>query len=407
MALAVESEIGRLEQVILHRPGDEMKRLTPQNKDDLLFDDILWLAEAQEEHDKFANVLRSRGVEVLYMQDLLAQSLDNSEARTHVLENTFTPATFGPLAVDNIRSHFSTLPSEELARILVAGLTKNELLENTSVPPSVVIAGMDGDDLILEPLVNHLFTRDTSCWIYNGVSINSMRLPARRRETVNYQAIYRWHPLFANEEFPVFNFGSMNGTGAVEGGDVLVIGNGAVLIGLGERSTTQGVEILASKLFASGKVNRIVALDMPKVRSQMHLDTVMTMINQGTFTKYAGMGMRPSLVITPGADPQHPAIVSHPAEDMHHVIARALGLADIEVLTTPQDSLAAAREQWDDANNCLTISPGTVVTYERNVATNTYLQSRGLEVLTVPGSELGRGRGGPRCMSCPTLRQPV
>ena len=264
MALAVESEIGRLEQVILHRPGDEMKRLTPQNKDDLLFDDILWLAEAQEEHDKFANVLRSRGVEVLYMQDLLAQSLDNSEARTHVLENTFTPATFGPLAVDNIRSHFSTLPSEELARILVAGLTKNELLENTSVPSSVVIAGMDGDDLVLEPLVNHLFTRDTSCWIYNGVSINSMRLPARRRETVNYQAIYRWHPLFANEEFPVFNFGSMNGTGAVEGGDVLVIGNGAVLIGLGERSTTQGVEILASKLFASGKVNRIVALDMPK-----------------------------------------------------------------------------------------------------------------------------------------------
>ena len=225
MALAVESEIGRLEQVILHRPGDEMKRLTPQNKDDLLFDDILWLAEAQEEHDKFANVLRSRGVEVLYMQDLLAQSLDNSEARTHVLENTFTPATFGPLAVDNIRSHFSTLPSEELARILVAGLTKNELLENTSAPSSVVIAGMDGDDLVLEPLVNHLFTRDTSCWIYNGVSINSMRLPARRRETVNYQAIYRWHPLFANEEFPVFNFGSMDGTGAVEGGDVLIIGN--------------------------------------------------------------------------------------------------------------------------------------------------------------------------------------
>jgi arginine deiminase len=146
---------------------------------------------------------------------------------------------------------------------------------------------------------------------------------------------------------------------------------------------------------------------MPKVRSQMHLDTVMTMINEGTFTKYAGLGMRPSLVITPGPDPKHPAIVSHPAEDMHHVIARALGLADIEVLTTPQDSLAAAREQWDDANNCLTISPGTVVTYERNVATNTYLQSRGLEVLTVPGSELGRGRGGPRCMSCPTLRQPV
>ena len=199
----------------------------------------------------------------------------------------------------------------------------------------------------------------------------------------------------------------MDGTGAVEGGDVLIIGNGAVLIGLGERSTTQGVEILASKLFASGKVNRIVALDMPKVRSQMHLDTVMTMINEGTFTKYAGLGMRPSLVITPGPDPKHPAIVSHPAEDMHHVIARALGLADIEVLTTPQDSLAAAREQWDDANNCLTISPGTVVTYERNVATNTYLQSRGLEVLTVPGSELGRGRGGPRCMSCPTLRQPV
>ncbi|AYD89776.1 arginine deiminase [Actinomyces sp. 2119] len=405
MSFSVDSEIGRLRQVILHRPGREMLRLTPQNKDSLLFDDVLWLERAQQEHDQLARTLTDRGVEVLYLGDLLAQTLEVAEARDFVLANTFNENTCGPRAAEALHGLMQGLPAAELAEILVAGATRRELQERVPVADSLVLSLLEDDDLLLAPLTNHLFTRDTSCWVYGGVSINSMTKQARRRETVNYQAIYRWHPFFADQEFPVWSEGLAAGPATVEGGDVEVIGNGAVLVGVSERTCPQGVERLASRLFTSGEVSQVIAVEMSRNRAQMHLDTVMTMVDVGTFVKYADLGMLPTVTLRP--DGAGMSVTRHAPEDMHRVIAQALGLDDLKVLTTPQDSLAAAREQWDDGCNTLAVSPGVVVTYERNVATNDYLASNGIEVLPVPGSELGRGRGGPHCMSCPVLRDPV
>ena len=406
MDFSVDSEIGRLRQVILHRPGDEMLRLTPQNKEHLLFDDVLWLERAQEEHDQFARVLADRDVEVLYLSDLLAHTLEVAEARDYVLDRVINENTNGPAAAETLRALAQGLSGTDLAEMLIAGITKAELFERTACPSSLVLASMDDDDLLLPPLPNHLFTRDTSCWIYNGVSVNSMTMPARQRETINYEAIYRWHPRFANADFPVWSEGTQAGPATVEGGDVQIIGNGAVLVGISERTTAQGIERLSSRLFAGGKVNQVVAVEMSRTRAQMHLDTVMTMVDVGTFTTYGGLGMLPTLTLRPRDDGGLDVTRNDP-QDMYRAIAQALGIDDLTVLITPQDSMAAAREQWDDGSNTLAIAPGVIVTYERNINTNEYLTSHDIEVLTIPGSEVGRGRGGPHCMSCPILRDPV
>jgi len=406
MDFSVDSEIGRLRQVILHRPGNEMLRLTPQNKDHLLFDDVLWLERAQEEHDQFARVLTDRGIEVLYLSDLLAHTLEVAEARDYVLDRVINENTNGPAAAETLRALAQGLSGTDLAEMLIAGITKAELFERTACPSSLVLASMDDDDLLLPPLPNHLFTRDTSCWIYNGVSVNSMTMPARQRETINYEAIYRWHPRFSNADFPVWSEGTQAGPATVEGGDVQIIGNGAVLVGISERTTAQGIERLSSRLFAGGKVNQVVAVEMSRTRAQMHLDTVMTMVDVGTFTTYGGLGMLPTLTLRPRDDGGLDVTRNDP-QDMYRAIAQALGIDDLTVLITPQDSMAAAREQWDDGSNTLAIAPGVIVTYERNINTNEYLTSHDIEVLTIPGSEVGRGRGGPHCMSCPILRDPV
>ena len=404
----VDSEAGRLRQVILHRPGREMDRLDPENRDFLLFDDVLWTEQAQKDHDVFAEVLRGEGVEVLYFQDLLAEVLAVPEAREYVSAETFEERWYGISGNQLMREYADSLSPADLAELLVAGITKDELLAITGDKPSTYFARVDGDFMLLRCLPNHLFTRDTSCWVYDGVSVYSLQMTARQRESINFEAIYRWHPRFADQGFKSWAGGMADGPATVEGGDVEVIGNGAIMVGISQRTTAAGIERLArSVLWGNEKATCVVGLMMEEVRAQMHLDTVMTMLDGNTFLKYKHLGMLPSVTITRGAKPGEIKVELNPEEDMHKVMARALGLDEVRVLTTPEDNHSARRGQWNDACNVLTVSPGVLVGYDRNEVAMEYLQSEGYRVLPIPGAELGRGRGGPRCMSCPTIRDAV
>ncbi|HEU4514669.1 MAG TPA: arginine deiminase [Nocardioidaceae bacterium] len=407
MNLHVDSEVGRLRQVILHRPDLELKRLTPSNKDDFLFDDVLWVKRAKQEHDAFAESLRDLGVTVHLLEDLLRETVEIPEAKKYILEASLDELVYGPMALDALFSMFTALDDDALVEYLIGGITKRELLEHVDEPKSLVVQALGLEEMLLPPLPNHMFTRDTSAWVYDGVSIHAMRKRARERETIHYEAIYKWHPLFSGGGFNVWSDGRVNGMATTEGGDIHVLGRGSVLIGMSERTTPQGIERLAKRLFAKRSAERIIAVAMPQSRAFMHLDTVMTMVKEDTFTKYAGLGMLPSYTIEPGDTEKELKITSHPPEDMHKAIATALGLPVIKVLTPTQDVHAAEREQWDDGCNVLAVRPGVVVAYDRNVTTNTYLRKEGIEVVTIEGSELGRGRGGPRCMSCPIEREGI
>ena len=414
----VHSEVGKLRKVMVHRPELSLQRLTPSNHDELLFDDVLWVERAQYEHDRFVEKMRERGVEVFLLRDLLAEALAASdEGRGRLVEVTASEYTVGLSLVDELRDVLSNMAPDVLARHLIGGLTVEETgidlgkFKEFSLPAAAL---EDASTFVLPPLPNTLFTRESSCWIYGGVSINPMFWPARRLEAYNVAAIYRYHPMFQDGGFEYWypelgdegRFHAADfGRASLEGGDVQPIGNGSVLIGLSERTQARMIEQIARALFAKGAAERVIAVVMTKDRAHMHLDTVFTMLDRDKVTVYPKvMDQVRAISLRPGPNGRF-----HVTEEEGFLpaVADALGVEKLQVVQTGGDAYQQEREQWDDGNNVVALEPGVVVAYERNTYTIAKMREAGVEVVTIEGFELGKGRGGGHCMTCPLQRDPI
>jgi arginine deiminase len=392
--MGVESEVGQLRTVMLHRPGNELRRLTPRNNDELLFDGIPWVDRAQEEHDAFAQTLRDRGVEVLYLGELLAEALADEQAREQAIADTVEDLRLGDTLRDYFRSALGEMDPARLAGTMIAGVRNDEVRAG-----GLVTSLLADEDFLIDPLPNLLFTRDSSVWIADSVAVTSLTMPARIRETQLTELIYQFHPRFAGRD-RVYD----HRLERVEGGDVLALGAGVLAVGVGERTTPAGAERLARRVFAKGLAHTVLVVPIAQQRATMHLDTVCTMVDVDAVLMYPNVA-EDLRAIAVTADGDKLAIA--PPEPFLVAAAKALGIDTLRRIDTGLDPVTAEREQWDDGNNTLAISPRVCIAYERTVETNARLEEAGIEVIRLSGSELGSGRGGPRCMSCPVDRDPV
>lgn len=412
----VFSEVGKLHKVMVHRPDLSLCRLTPSNHDELLFDDVLWVDRAQLEHDAFVQMMRERGIEVFYLRDLLAETLATSdEVRRLIIEREVSELTVGVSLVNEFRTYLMGMNPQALARYLIGGLSRSEITRldfHELGQRSLTAVSTRANEFILPPLPNTLFTRDSSCWIYNGVAVNPMFWQARQQEAIHVGLIYRFHPMFqaANFEFWYPAEGDDGrfemedfGRASLEGGDVMPIGNKTVLIGISERTTVQMVELIADALFKKEAAERVIACQMTKNRAHMHLDTIFTMLDRDAVTTYPGVVSEiKAFSLRPGS--KIGTFDVRPETSFLEAVTDALQVKKLRIITTGGDEYQAAREQWDDGNNVVALEPGVVIAYSKNTYTNQKLRDAGIEVLEMDGFELGKGRGGGHCMTCPLLR---
>jgi arginine deiminase len=394
--LGASSEVGRLRTVMLHRPGPELKRLTPRNNDKLLFDGIPWVSRAQDEHDAFAQALRDRDVEVLYLTDLLVETLQDADARANAIESVTTSLHLGDTLRDYFRTALADLHPQALMEALTAGVRNDEVRGGHSLVTSL----LTHDDFLIDPLPNLLFTRDSSVWVRDRVAITSLAMPARVRESQLTELIYTRHPRFTGAQ-RIHGWQHEH----VEGGDVLLLGPGVIAVGVGERTTPAGVEQLAREVFADRLAHTVLAVPIAQERATMHLDTVCTMVDTDKIVMYPNVADSLMAYAVTATDGQQLEVAG--AEPFLVAAAKAMEIDTLHQIDTGLDPVTAEREQWDDGNNTLALAPRVAVAYERNIETNTRLEESGIEVIAIAGSELGSGRGGPRCMSCPISREAI